>query len=534
MPKIDGINLGYSYHLPTAGWGLRIRNTLSQFSDLFSEFNKYIAPAYHHDRCERSVQMRLYSMHKREFVMVFVAFFACFGLALFIGLAGPPITLKQSIDGGGLLAKDNKTITNHATGPYTMRSPEMSTYNQQLWLIAKLNTGNKDDETFDKSFRVNVNIEGLTSEHKPVEILQDTKNRTRHLKCVKQSCQEFIVLHLAFLKYNHYMFTVHFYDLESFHQRYHIKDITFYFVTYNPAFTQIEVWFRLIFLLSSFVIFVWYTHVMKKYEVCFWSIEQSWINVLLPTLLFYNNPSFPMMLLANSWLPGVMDAFSQITFLACLLLYWLSTYHGLRQNDRKWARFYVPKLIIVGVLWFSALTLSILEKFNEQQDPTYNHTVDASYYYGLKIVFFTFCAIYITYLFLLMLRAYTELRSMPFFDMRLKFLTLLMCIVLAIILTQTVMGFGVGILEDKFVTNLDIHYSSSAQFMSFYGLINFYVYTMAYVYSPPGNSAIQDFGITKDNPAFSMINDSDEDVIYGSDEESRRPLNRPRNDDDSD
>lgn len=31
-----------------------------------------------------------------------------------------------------------------------------------------------------------------------------------------------------------------------------------------------------------------------------------------------------------------------------------------------------------------------------------------------------------------------------------------------------------------------------------------------------------------------MINDSDEDVIYGSDEDSRRPLNRSRNDDDSD
>lgn len=27
-------------------------------------------------------------MHKGEFVMVFVAFFACFGLGVFIGLAG--------------------------------------------------------------------------------------------------------------------------------------------------------------------------------------------------------------------------------------------------------------------------------------------------------------------------------------------------------------------------------------------------------------------------------------------------------------
>ena len=44
--------------------------------------------------------------------------------------------------------------------------------------------------------------------------------------------------------------------------------------------------------------------------------------------------------------------------------------------------------------------------------------------------------------------------------------------------------------------------------------------------------------ITKDNPAFSMINDSDEEVVYGSDDESRRPLNSSvsavKNDYDSD
>lgn len=60
MAKLDGVGLGYSYHLPTAGWSLRIRNALSQFSDLFSEFNKYIAPAYHHDRCERYVILIFY------------------------------------------------------------------------------------------------------------------------------------------------------------------------------------------------------------------------------------------------------------------------------------------------------------------------------------------------------------------------------------------------------------------------------------------------------------------------------------------
>lgn len=50
---MDTSGLGYSYHLPSNSWNLKIRSALSQFSDLFSEFNKYIAPAYHHDRCER-------------------------------------------------------------------------------------------------------------------------------------------------------------------------------------------------------------------------------------------------------------------------------------------------------------------------------------------------------------------------------------------------------------------------------------------------------------------------------------------------
>ena len=31
--------------------------------------------------------------------------------------------------------------------------------------------------------------------------------------------------------------------------------------------------------------------------------------------------------------------------------------------------------------------------------------------------------------------------------------------------------------------------------------------------------------VRKDNPAFSMINDSDEEVVYGSEDDSRRPLN---------
>ncbi|KAL1123112.1 hypothetical protein AAG570_002200 [Ranatra chinensis] len=531
---MDGSNLGYSYHLPKGGALLKFRNAMSQFSDLFSEFNKYIAPAYHHDRCERSVQMRLYSMHKREFVMVFLGFFTCFGLGIFIGLAGPPITLTTVYKASQLLRNQNIS-SDIASGPFIMKSPAMSTYNQQLWVIAVVETDNNEDEILDKTFHVSVALQALTAEHKLVTLLRSDRahNRTRHLKCERKVCDQVTVVHIGFLDYTHYILTVRFYDFESFHRRYNMKEVSFYFKSYNPGFTQIEIWFRFIFLLSTFVITCWFAHTLRKFTIFDWSIEQKWMSVLLPLLLLYNDPIFPMTFLMNSWIPSMLDALFQATFLCTLLLFWLCMYHGLRQTERRLLTFYLPKILIVGPVWITSVTMATWQKVNELQDPTYSYKLHTSNFYTFKVFFFIFIGLYLTYLCCLILRAYSELRSMPFFDMRLKFLTLLMLIVIAISVTITVMRFGVGALEDNFVAELTTNYNSSAQFMSFYGLLNFYLYTMAYVYAP-SKRTVFDTSITKDNPAFSMINDSDEDVIYGSDEESRQPLNRSHNEDDSD
>lgn len=132
---------------------------------------------------------------------------------------------------------------------------------------------------------------------------------------------------------------------------------------------------------------------------------------------------------------------------------------------------------------------------------------------GFQTFFYISCAMYLVYLALLILKAYSELRSMPFFgkilfcnlisqfclafsiefafhlftpDMRLKFLTLLMLFVVSITIVLAMNRFGFGVLEDNFVASLNTTYKSSAQFMCFYGLLNFYLFTMAYVYSPSG------------------------------------------------
>lgn len=51
-------------------------------------------------------------------------------------------------------------------------------------------------------------------------------NRTRHLKCKGNVCEEFTIMHLAWLEYSHYQLSVNFFGLN--HKRYNINKLNFY------------------------------------------------------------------------------------------------------------------------------------------------------------------------------------------------------------------------------------------------------------------------------------------------------------------
>ncbi|XP_050689752.1 transmembrane protein 181-like isoform X2 [Eriocheir sinensis] len=478
-----------------------------------------------------SVQMRLYTMHKREFVMVFIVFFVTLGLALFIGLAGPPITVTQQQS-----ATQLGRPLNHSqllTGPYQMKCPPLSTYAQQLWLIARVIVDIKDDQSFSKEFHLSVSVEGLTRDQQQETVLPADKphNKSRTLECDQRGCGAVTIMHLSYLRYTHYVVTVTFSGLAEVQQWHAFRDVVFYFKTYNPNFTKLEIWLRFIFLLLAFIVACWLAHSLRKYALYDWSIEQKWMSILLPLLLLYNDPVFPMTFLVESWVPALVDTVFQATFLCSLLLFWLCIYHGLRQNERAFSTFYLPKFALVGLLWLAVVVTAAVQKCNELHDPLYSAMLETHHFQKFKIFFFVTGSFYLLYLLYLIITAYSELRSMPYFDLRLKFVTLLLAVVVSVGTTITVLRFGVGVLEDNFVAQLSTHYESSAQFMAFYGLLNLYVFTMAYVYSP-SERALMETHILKDNPAFSMVNDSDEDVIYGSDEDTRRPLNQRSNDND--
>ncbi|XP_054877361.1 transmembrane protein 181 isoform X2 [Poeciliopsis prolifica] len=487
-----------------------------KIQEAYQDLKEDLTP-YRDDRFYRLAPMRLYTLSKRHFVLVFVVFLMCFGLTVFIGIAGPRIIAEQEHN-ADQLKSINSSIK---TGPFSLVSPPLTTYNQQLWLTCVMQAGNSNMKDFKQNFEINVDLKGVMQVASVMHI-KSVQQKSRMLHCGAK-CDEIILLHLGYLNYIQYQVAVSFQGLENI--SYEIK-IKFVWKTYNPTFSQVEIWFRFVFVVLTFMVTCLFAHSLRKFSMRDWGIEQKWMSILLPLLLLYNDPFFPLSFLVNSWFPGTLDAFFQALFLCALLLFWLCVYHGIRvQGERKFLTFYLPKLIIVGLLWLSAVTLGIWQTVNELQDPTFNYKLDIVNFQGMKVFFLIVVAFYILYLIFLIVRACSELKNMPYSDLRLKFLTALTFVVLVISMVILYLRFGAKALQDNFVAELSTHYQNSAEFLSFYGLLNFYLYTLAFVYSPSKN-ALYDSQL-KDNPAFSMLNDSDDEVIYGSDYEEM-PLQNGR------
>uniref|UniRef100_K7GHL0 Transmembrane protein 181 n=1 Tax=Pelodiscus sinensis TaxID=13735 RepID=K7GHL0_PELSI len=396
--------------------------------------------------------MRLYTLSKRHFVLVFVVFFICFGLTVFIGIAGPNV-----IESSAVIAKVNNNLKMR---PFKLKSNPLSTYNQQLWLTCMVQLDQPDvtESSFKLNVTMTVKLRGVEENGSSSFINNQVHNRMRTLSCA-QKCAEIIVVHLGYLNYTQYEVIVDFEGLNKL--PFPIKNVNFTWKTYNPSFSQVEIWFRFVFVVLTFLVTCLFAHSLRKFSMRDWGIEQKWMSILLPLLLLYNDPFFPLSFLVNSWFPGMLDDLFQSVFLCALLLFWLCVYHGIRvQGERKCLTFYFPKFFIVGLLWLSCVTLGIWQTVNELHDPTYQYRVDTGNFQGMKIFFLMVATVYILYLLFLIVRACSELRNMPYVDLRLKFLTALTFVVLVISIVILYLRFGSQVLQDNFVAELSTHYQN--------------------------------------------------------------------------
>ncbi|CAF4140380.1 unnamed protein product, partial [Rotaria sp. Silwood2] len=267
--------------------------------------------------------------------------------------------------------------------------------------------------------------------------------------------------------------------------------------TFNPKYIQFELIFRFIILICSITVTWLFIKSIHQFSILDWSLEQKWTVLLLIFLVFYNDPFYLLIILSDYLFLSILDKILQISFLCILLLFWLSFYHGIRQNVRQFLPFYLPKIILVSILWIFSIVFSSVRIIQEFHDPMYNMTIDITQFTIFHIIFYIVGIFYVLYLLFLIIRAYSELRNMPYFDVRLKFTTVLMICVILISMIIIVLRFGSSIIKENFVPELTTCYNNSMEFLLFYSLINIYLYTMAYVYSPAKNATIE--SLVRDN-----------------------------------
>jgi len=452
--------------------------------------------------------MRLYGLTKHKFVMVFTSFCISFFVVLLIGILGPEAIGKSSIT-----AKELGVSPKHfLTGPFTINSGLVNKFNQELWLFCKFKLRKlqvKEDYKLEREFRMTTQVLGTKKDSSHQLINHVNHNRTRTLKCDASNCESLVVFHLGMLLNPSYLVTVRFFNL-NLPDGVKVENIIFTFKYYEEQFTQIQIWFRFVFLVLAFTVTCLFTHSLRQYPVRDWCIEQKWMSILLPLLLLYDNPLFPLAFLVKNWIPSLFDVIFQATFFSALLMFWLCAYHGIRQNNRKFVSFYLPKLILVAAIWITGCTILSWQEYNEIQDPSYQYKVDSGHFLALKVFFFVLGALYVVYLIVLLIQAFQDLKNMPYFDVRLKFLTILMLLVVLISLVAVFLRFGSAVLEDNFVADVSTRYKNSVEFLAFYGLFNLYLYTMAYMYTPLSSKGS---GLKPVPSSFSIIADSDDENL---------------------
>ncbi|KAF7254400.1 hypothetical protein EYD10_00419 [Varanus komodoensis] len=299
--------------------------------------------------------MRLYTLSKGHFVLVFVVFFICFGLTVLIGISGPYV-----IDSFPTVLQLNNASKARM---FNLSSQPLSTYNQQLWLTCVVQLDQPYDNKWKVNFNMSVTIRGVVENASVKYFNKESYNRTRTLSCAQQ-CAEIIVVHLGYLNYTRYEITVAF---EKLSHDYHIKSFNFTWKTYNPTFSQVEIWFRFVFVVFTFIVTCLFAHSLRKFSMRDWGIEQKWMSILLPLLLLYNDPFFPLSFLINSWFPGMLDDLFQSLFLCALLLFWLCVYHGIRVQKSSSNNF-LNSALLPSEGWFSTHLSRIRQELDSTSD----------------------------------------------------------------------------------------------------------------------------------------------------------------------
>jgi len=449
----------------------------------------------------------LQTSSKTRFILSFVIFCVAFFIFVIIGVVGPSIYGYVSLSAWKCPSGVNTFEPIVCSGVDIFQNDtiwegeinNLEILNRELFLTATV-TSLENQTAINVDFFTIVNIFARGSETDQWTPILTGNEQEITLQCDAgfPYCQNVSLAEIPFLHYEFYKFNVSFLNTSSLENLF--GDIIFTFTYVNGSYTLFEIWLRSIFFFIT-AGFIWvYLYSMRKWEWKIWTIEQKWITFILFALMGYDNPFYLIEIFADGWFPIVFDRLLYMSFIVLLLLFWLVMFDGIRQETKDFYIFYLPKIVLSGLLWISGI---IVYTWNEYTLRAQNITESPGFIF-FQVLMLILVVIYLLWLLYAFCRICTIARTLPHLDFRTKCFGFFTFMVSVVVIGGIIFGGVVG------------PYNSAAEFLSFLALFNLYCYMMAVLYVPSKSGVAFSDSSTKTHDGMVRLEDENDQPIIGN------------------
>eukprot|EP00761_Pharyngomonas_kirbyi_P000454 gb/GECH01000454.1/.p1 GENE.gb/GECH01000454.1/~~gb/GECH01000454.1/.p1 ORF type:complete len:478 (+),score=95.11 gb/GECH01000454.1/:1-1434(+) len=300
---------------------------------------------------------------------------------------------------------------------------------------------------------------------------------TRTLQCPQNEtlCDGMLILHENFVGYSMYKVDFRFQNLGPYWREGRLGAIQSNFVYGSESYAVYSIVWRFVFLAVDLLFLLVFILALIRLRLGIkeYSLEQNWTLVLLSGLVFFNNPVYALIYASASWFFYLVNILFEITFIGLFLFALLSITHAnvLDQRRLTFAKFFLPKFILIVVIWLLlVISFSYTSKL-EHDDPSAVVSSDYRLNDYLRYVGLGFFAAYVVWLVYLVFKGLektAERRTGRVFNF--FFILAFISVVLAV-------G-GVAYILIGPTTN------NAGEFLSFFVIFNMFTYAMAIAFLP--------------------------------------------------
>eukprot|EP00698_Gefionella_okellyi_P005542 TRINITY_DN15050_c0_g1_i1.p1 TRINITY_DN15050_c0_g1~~TRINITY_DN15050_c0_g1_i1.p1 ORF type:complete len:493 (-),score=83.36 TRINITY_DN15050_c0_g1_i1:103-1581(-) len=375
---------------------------------------------------------------------------------------GRPCPVPDLARGGVTLSSNTSVFRETLVG--------MSPLNQELFVIMSVQNTLPIGVESDLSVHV---VMWAEADSRRINI-SDSIN-VKQVECGQRSrwCNPVFLIHLQYYRYPTYNFEISFEQPEQFSS--FVGDVRFVFAYRSTGWALQELGYRLGLFGLSLAMMIWYIVSLRHFKWNEWILEQKWTLFLLLAVLCLDNPVYPLELVAIGWFFPFFNVVLMMTFICMLLMFVLIMLDGVVNPDgqsHRFVTFYLPKIILLGVLFALLVGLFTWQNIHEENDPVYSALNSEGAFIFLLVAIAVILVIYILWIVYLTFRnistaikTHTVRRAFIFFG-----LTTLFTLVVLI----------VGILYGAIGATI----YNGALIMTLYSLMNAYVWCQAFMYMP--------------------------------------------------